>query len=219
MNAGQTCIAPDYVLVHPAIQESFVAEVQRSIESFYGPDPKQSLDYCRIVNDRNFQRLEKFLKDGELYCGGRSDAQERYIEPTVLRLKTAAVPVMQEEIFGPILPVIAISEIDQVISFINERPKPLALYLFSKNSAIRERCLEETSSGGVCINDVVMHMPSPHLPFGGVGASGMGHYHGKRSFDTFTHQKGIMKKTTWPDFDVRYAPYTAAKQAWITRLM
>ena len=218
MNAGQTCIAPDYVLIHPSVETEFLAESKAAIEQFYGPDPKQSPDYCRIVNERNFTRLEKFLKDGSLICGGNTDAQERYIAPTILRLSSADAPVMQEEIFGPILPVIATNGLDAMLEFVNARPKPLALYLFSKNDTAKERVLDETSSGGVCLNDVVMHMPSPYLPFGGVGASGMGHYHGQRSFETFTHQKGVMKKATWPDIPIRYAPYTDAKLKWIKRL-
>jgi aldehyde dehydrogenase (NAD+) len=219
MNAGQTCIAPDYVLVHPSVEKEFVSELKTSLETFYGQDPKKSPDYCRIVNDRNFGRLVKFLKDGETVCGGESDPTERYIAPTILRNVPATAAIMQEEIFGPILPVLTISDIDQAIDFINARPKPLALYLFSKSSRVREQVLEETSSGGVCVNDVVMHMPSPSLPFGGVGASGMGHYHGKRSFETFTHAKGVMTKATWLDVPIRYAPYTESKRKWVQRLM
>ena len=218
LNAGQTCIAPDYVLVDAKVEVEFLAQLKISIAKFYGADAKQSADYCRIVNDRNFQRLEKFLKNGETYCGGTSDAKDRYIEPTVLRVKSFDEPVMQEEIFGPILPVIATPDLDFTLDFINARPKPLALYLFSKSTAVKERVITETSSGGVCINDVILHMPSPHLPFGGVGGSGMGHYHGKRSFETFTHQKGIMKKSLWPDIPIRYAPYTETKLKWIKRL-
>jgi aldehyde dehydrogenase (NAD+) len=218
MNAGQTCIAPDYVLIEPKVEAEFLAQLKIAIQEFYGADPRLSDDYCRIVNDRNYQRLVPFLKDGELFCGGRVDAAERYIEPTVLRLRSADAPVMQQEIFGPILPVIQVKGLDEAIQFINDRPKPLALYLFSNQNADKERILEETSSGGVCINDVVMHMPSPYIPFGGVGASGMGHYHGKRSFTTFTHQKGVMKKTNWPDIPIRYAPYTDSKLKWVRRL-
>ena len=218
MNAGQTCIAPDYVLIHPSIENEFLDEMKKSLQEFYGQDAKTSPDYCRIVNDRNFQRLEKFLDNGELFCGGQKDSKDRYIEPTILKLSSTDVPVMQEEIFGPILPVIKIKGLDWAINFINARPKPLSLYLFSKSSSVRERVLEETSSGGVCINDVVMHMPSPYIPFGGIGPSGMGHYHGRRSFETFTHQKGIMNKATWPDFPIRYAPYTPANLKWIKRL-
>ncbi len=194
LNAGQTCIAPDYIFVHKSIEEKFLAELKFWILEFYGTEPQKSPDYCRIVNTKNFLRLEKFLDNGELYCGGGKDANDRYIEPTVLRIKKVDVPVMQEEIFGPILPVIAVNELSEAMDFINAQPKPLALYLFTKSKNICEQVIEGTSSGGVCINDVVMHMPSPELPFGGVGGSGMGQYHGKRSFETFTHQKAVMKK-------------------------
>jgi len=218
MNAGQTCIAPDYVLVHPAIEDKFIDEIKMAIKTFYGDDPKQSKDYCRIVNSRNFERITKFLKDGTVISGGRVDPTEKYIEPTIMKVSDMEKPVMQEEIFGPILPVIKISDLNEAITFINSRPKPLALYLFSQSHISRERVLNETSSGGVCINDVVIHMPSPHLPFGGVGASGMGGYHGKRSFETFTHQKGVLTKTSWPDLPIRYAPYSDSKLKWVKRL-
>jgi aldehyde dehydrogenase (NAD+) len=218
MNAGQTCIAPDYVLIQEAVEKEFLNEVKATIKNFYGDDPKLSKDYCRIVNDRNFQRIQNFLKDGEIFSGGRTDAKERYIEPTLLRVTSMDKPVMQEEIFGPILPVVTIDDLDEAICFINSRPKPLALYLFSQSSSEREKILEETSSGGACINDVVIHMPSPYFPFGGVGASGMGRYHGKNSFDTFTHQKGVLIKRAWPDLPVRYPPYTDTKLEWIKRL-
>jgi aldehyde dehydrogenase (NAD+) len=218
MNAGQTCIAPDYVLIHPSVEAEFLSELKKSIEIFYGKDPLQSPDYCRIVNDRNYQRLEGLLKDTEVFCGGRTDPKERYIEPTVLRRTSLSSAVMKEEIFGPILPVICMKDLDQAIELINAGPNPLALYLFSKSSAVKERVLEETSSGGVCINDVVMHMPSPYLPFGGVGESGMGHYHGQKSFETFTHQKGVMLKSTWPDLSIRYAPFSEARMKWVKLL-
>jgi aldehyde dehydrogenase (NAD+) len=218
MNAGQTCIAPDYVLVHASLEEAFISELKTSIVSFYGNDPKNSPDYCRIVNDRNFERLTGLLEGGEIFHGGDVDSKERYIGPTVLRNLRPDAPAMAQEIFGPILPVLTVSSLDEAIAFVNQRPKPLALYLFSDDSVERERVLIETSSGGVCINDVVMHMPSHFLPFGGVGPSGMGHYHGKRSFDTFTHQKGVMAKSTWPDIPIRYAPYSDSNLKWARRL-
>ena len=205
-------------MIHSTVEAEFLRELTGSIESFYGKEPKESPDYCRIVNDRNFERLEKLLKDAEVYYGGRTDPKERYIEPTVLRTASLDCAVMRDEIFGPILPVIQIGESDQAIDFVNSRPKPLALYLFSKSRSVKKRVLEETSSGGVCVNDVVMHMPSPYLPFGGVGPSGMGHYHGKRSFETFTHQKGVVSKSTWPDFSIRYAPYSESKLKWMRLL-
>ena len=218
LNAGQTCIAPDYVLVHSSVENAFLSGLKHAIQAFYGEDPEKSPDYCRIVNDRNFARLEKFLNDGRRYCGGKINPKTRYIEPTVLQMADGETSVMKEEIFGPILPVLPIQSADEAIEFVNQRPKPLALYLFSSDHSISETILDQTSSGGVCINDVVIHMPSPHLPFGGVGASGMGRYHGRNSFDTFTHQKGVMKKMTWGDVPIRYPPYSMQKLKWMLRL-
>ncbi len=219
MNGGQTCIAPDYVLVEKSIEAAFIEKLTTAIQSFYGPDPQKSPDYCRIVNDANFRRLSAFLSNGETVCGGKTDASERYIAPTILKNVTGEMPIMQEEIFGPILPVITVENLDAAIQFINGRAKPLALYLFSKSGASHEKVVAETSSGGVCLNDVIMHMPVPSMPFGGVGSSGMGSYHGKHSFDTFTHYKSVMTKTTWPDIPIRYAPYSPSKLKWVQRLL
>ncbi len=219
MNAGQTCIAPDYVLVETSVEARFTELLRLALLSLYGKEPKQSPDYCRIVNSRNYERLIAFLGDGEKVCGGAFDPIERYIAPTVLRSVSPESPIMQEEIFGPILPVLPISGVDAAIEFINRRPKPLALYLFTKSTRAQECVLEETSSGGVCMNEVIMHMPIPTLPFGGVGASGTGSYHGKKSFDNFTHFKGVLSKATWLDIPIRYAPYTATKLKWIRRFL
>ena len=219
MNAGQTCIAPDYVLVEASIESRFADLLASSVREFYGEDPKQSSDYCRIVNQRNFERLLPFLGDGVKVCGGSSDPVERYIAPTVLRNVSPDAPIMKEEIFGPILPLVSVPSLEVAIRFITARPKPLSLYLFSKSAEMHRRVLEETSSGGVCLNDVIMHMPIPTLPFGGVGASGMGSYHGKNSFDTFTHYKSVLSKATWLDVPIRYAPYTASKLKWLRWLM
>ena len=153
-----------------------------------------SPDYCRIVNDRNFERLSKLLKDGEVVCGGKAEAKERYIAPTILRSVSPEAPVMQDEIFGPILPVLTVPNMDAAIEFVTDRPKPLALYLFSNNEATQHKVVDRTSSGNACINDVIMHMVVPELPFGGVGDSGMGRYHGQWSFETFTHRKGVLSR-------------------------
>jgi aldehyde dehydrogenase (NAD+) len=219
MNAGQTCIAPDYILAEASIEAEFTKELTLAISEFYGADPKLSPDYCRIVNAPNFKRLVGLMGAGEKVCGGITDEVERYIAPTVIRNVTGDMPVMQEEIFGPILPIIAIADLDSGIHFINSRAKPLSLYLFSKSAASHRKVIEETASGGVLLNDVIMHMPVLTLPFGGVGASGMGAYHGKRSFDTFTHYKGVMSKATWLDLPIRYAPYTDSKLKWVQRLL
>ncbi len=218
MNAGQTCVAPDYILVLPHLEEQLIAELKKAIVEFYGEDPRQSADYCRIVNDRNYERLKAFLSDGELAHGGRTSDQERYIEPTILRSVPDAAAVMQEEIFGPILPILKVKDADEAIAFINQRPKPLALYAFTGDKKLADKVIDSTSAGGVCINDVVMHMPVPELPFGGVGNSGMGSYHGRRSFECFTHAKGILSKTMWPDFALRYPPYAESRMKWLKLL-
>jgi aldehyde dehydrogenase (NAD+) len=207
-NAGQTCVAPDYVLVHEAVEVELVAHLRAAVSAFYGDDPRESPDYCRIVNDRNFERLSKLLRDGEVVCGGKADAKERYIAPTILRRVSPEAPVMKDEIFGPILPVLTVKNMDAAIEFVTDRPKPLALYLFSNNEATQHKVVDRTSSGNACINDVIMHMVVPELPFGGVGDSGMGRYHGQWSFETFTHRKGVLSRTNHLDFPVRYPPYT-----------
>ena len=207
-NAGQTCVAPDYVLVHEAVELELLAHLRAAVTSFYGDDPRVSPDYCRIVNDRNFERLSKLLRDGEVVCGGKAEAKERYIAPTILRSVSPEAPVMKDEIFGPILPVLTVPSMDAAIEFVTDRPKPLALYLFSNNEATQQKVVDRTSSGNACINDVIMHMVVPELPFGGVGDSGMGRYHGQWSFETFTHRKGVLSRTNHLDFPVRYPPYT-----------
>ncbi len=207
-NAGQTCVAPDYVLVHEAVELELLAHLRAAVTAFYGHDPRKSPDYCRIVNDRNFERLSKLLRDGEVVCGGKAEAEERYIAPTILRGVSPKAPVMQDEIFGPILPVLTVPSMNAAIEFVTDRPKPLALYLFSNDEATQRKVIDQTSSGNVCINDVIMHMVVPELPFGGVGDSGMGRYHGQWSFETFTHRKGVLAKSTHLDIPVRYPPYT-----------
>ncbi|RYZ89209.1 MAG: aldehyde dehydrogenase family protein [Proteobacteria bacterium] len=215
MNAGQTCIAPDYVLVSADLKDRLIAEIHKSVKIFYGDDAEQSPDYCRIVNSRNFDRLMSFMGDGVVEFGGTGKSSERYIAPTLLSRVSPESTIMQEEIFGPILPILTIADADEAICFVKKRPKPLALYLFTQSQSAIEKVVTETSSGGVCINDVVMHMPVAGLPFGGVGASGMGNYHGRRSFETFTHSKGILSKGTWPDFSIRYPPYNDDHIKWL----
>lgn len=207
INSGQTCIAPDYLLVDRTIKKDLLAEIKNCINEFYGEDPAKSPDYGRIINERQFDRLAGFLKDGEIVAGGQTNREERYIAPTVLDQVSWDAAVMEDEIFGPILPILEYSNLDEAITKINERPKPLALYIFSKNEAKQDKVLRETSSGGVCINDTVMQVGVSELPFGGVGNSGIGSYHGKASFDTFSHQKSVLKKSFLMDLKWRYAPY------------
>jgi acyl-CoA reductase-like NAD-dependent aldehyde dehydrogenase len=207
INAGQTCIAPDYLLVDRTIKNDLLTSIKQCIQEFYGDDPAKSPDYGRIINQRHFERLASFLSEGQPYIGGQTNPEERYIAPTVIDGVDWDAPVMEEEIFGPILPVLEYSDLSEAIAKINERPKPLALYVFSKDQQKQERVLRETSSGGVCINDTVMQVGVSELPFGGVGSSGIGSYHGKASFDTFSHQKSVLKRSFLLDLDWRYAPY------------
>ncbi len=212
INAGQTCIAPDYLLVNQTIKQDLLDSIKQCIREFYGDQPAASPDYGRIINQKQFSRLAKFLKDGEIIIGGETNSDEDYIAPTVIDSVSLEAPVMQEEIFGPILPVISYNDIEEAIAIINEKPKPLALYLFTRNKNLQQRVLQETSSGGVCINDTVMQVGVSSLPFGGVGDSGIGSYHGKASFDTFSHYKSVLNKSLWLDPKFRYAPYQGKLQ-------
>ncbi|MBD2092667.1 aldehyde dehydrogenase [Microcoleus sp. FACHB-1515] len=206
LNCGQTCIAPDYLLVDRRVKPALLAAIQTAIREFYGDDPAKSPDYGRIVSDRHFDRLAALL-DGDIITGGQIDRANRYIAPTVIDRVTWNDAVMQDEIFGPILPILAYDDLDEAIAWVSDRPKPLALYFFSRNADFQQRILNQTSSGSVCINDTVMQVGIPDLPFGGVGASGMGRYHGKASFDTFTHFKSVLVKSFRLDLKWRYPPY------------
>jgi aldehyde dehydrogenase (NAD+) len=219
LNAGQTCIAPDYVLVSREQEQPLVDRIGRAIRDFYGPDPAASPDYARIVNDAHFQRLEHFLDNGSPAIGGDRRAGERYIAPTVLRDVAPDSPVMSDEIFGPILPVLPVADVDDAIRFVNDRDRPLALYVFSESNEVQARVLAETTSGGACVNTTVMHVAVPELPFGGIGASGMGAYHGKASFDVFSHRKSVLTKPTRPDPKIPYPPYTKLKERLIRRFL
>ncbi|MBI9035897.1 MAG: aldehyde dehydrogenase [Bacteroidales bacterium] len=210
LNAGQTCIAPDYAFVHHEIKDEFIEHCKSVIHQLFGDNPKQS-DLPRISSEANVLRLQSLLKDASVIYGGQYDMDLKYFAPTILNDVEPEDAVMQQEIFGPILPVMSFETLDEVISFVNERPKPLALYYFGRNTKDKERILMETSSGGVMINDTLMQFVHQGLPFGGIGNSGMGSYHGKSSFDTFSHFKPLIKKSTAVDVPVRYAPYTAWK--------
>ncbi|MDR9404529.1 MAG: aldehyde dehydrogenase [Halothece sp. Uz-M2-17] len=207
INAGQTCIAPDYLLVHREIKEELVSAMQTCLQEFYGENPQESSDYSRIVSKKHFNRLRQFLDQGKVIAGGETDAETRYIAPTLLDRVSWKDPVMEEEIFGPILPIIEYDDLDRAIAQINAYPKPLALYLFSKDKNKQQKVLQETSAGGVTLNDTIIHIASTELPFGGVGESGMGAYHGKASFDTFTHYKSVTNRQFWLDIPLRYPPY------------
>ena len=206
LNAGQTCIAPDYLLIHSSRKEEFIKEFGKALTRLHGNDIKASQHFVRLVNDNAFNRVSGYLKDGKITLGGATDAKERYIEPTLLTDVPLTAPVMQEEIFGPVLPIIPFNDRTEAIKFINEREKPLALYYFGKVSNGKE-VIRTTSAGGSCINDTIMHIANENIPFGGVGNSGMGHYHGRLSFDAFSHKRSVVTTPTWLDLPFRYMPY------------
>lgn len=217
-NAGQTCVAPDYLLVDERVKAEFIGHMRKTIKHFYGDDPKQSADFGRIANQRHFDRLVKLLEGYDPVIGGETDPTQRYISPTVLDNVGLDTPVMQEEIFGPILPVLGVANVEEAITFVNERPKPLALYVFTKDRDTQTDVLSRVSAGGACVNATIVHTSTPHLPFGGVGESGMGRYHGHASFETFSHYMTVVKQSTSIDLPLIYPPYTPTKVA-ITKML
>lgn len=217
MNAGQTCIAPDYVYVHHDVKEFFIHELKNAISELYGENPMDHPDYTYIINKRHFDRLTGFLDRGVIAIGGKCNEEQGVIEPTVITDVTWNDPVMQDEIFGPILPVLEYEEISDVIKGVQNHPNPLALYLFTENPDLQRKIVKNISFGGGCINDTIYHLSTPYLPFGGVGQSGMGSYRGKKSFDAFSHEKSIMKQTTLFDLSIRYRRDKKGLK-WIRRL-
>ena len=206
LNAGQTCIAPDYLLIHSSLSDIFANAMRKELTKLHGEDIHKSKHFVRMVNDRAFERVAGYLKDGRIVFGGTTIAEERYIEPTLLADVSLDSPVMQEEIFGPVLPMITFENLEEAISLINKREKPLALYYFGKKKKGFE-VINRTSAGGTCINDTIMHIANENLPFGGVGNSGMGHYHGRDSFDAFSHKRSVVVTTPKLDLPFRYMPY------------
>ena len=207
LNAGQTCVAPDYILVHESVKKQLLTEITGYIKEFFGEHPVNSNDFPRIINERQFDRLVGLLDKGNIVIGGEHSKSEKYIAPTIIDNITWSDPVMLDEIFGPILPIMEFEDLEQVIKMVNSKPKPLALYFFSNNKKHQKRIIDMISYGGGCINDTIMHVASPYLPFGGVGASGMSAYHGKGSYDVFSHKKSVSKKSNIIDVKIRYAPY------------
>lgn len=213
LNAGQTCVAPDYIYAEESIEEELLQLIKQYIEEFeYKADSPQ---YTRIINDKNFDRLVKLIDHDKVVSGGSTSFENLYIEPTILQNVQWGDSVMKEEIFGPILPILQFTEFEEVLKTIASKEKPLSAYLFSDNEEEQELFLSEISFGGGCINDVVMHLSNDYLPFGGVGNSGFGSYHGKFGFLAFSHQKAILKRATWGEPDLKYPPYTAAKMKWL----
>lgn len=218
MNAGQICVAPDYVYVHESIKEAFIEALQQITLSFYGALPMNSPDYCRIINDRHFERLTQLIDHSKVIMGGQYDAKTRYIAPTIMHEVTWDDAIMADEIFGPILPILTYNNLESVIETINSKPKPLACYVFSDNESVQDYLMDQISFGGGCVNDTISHVASPYMPFGGVGASGMGAYHGEASFKTFSHQKSIIKKSTKFDLKLLYPPYKNHVK-WVRKIM
>lgn len=217
LNAGQTCVAPDYILVDEKVKDSFLDSLKSYIQKFnYQPGSEQ---YTRIINDRNFERLVKLIDEDKIFYGGKTDASIKYIEPTILQNVTWDDAVMQEEIFGPILPVLTFKNFNEALLQIAEHEKPLSAYLFTDDSEEKENFVSKISFGGGCINDVVMHLSNDNIPFGGVGNSGIGNYHGKFGFEAFSHQKAILDRATWGEPDLKYPPYTDKKLEWIKKLL
>ncbi len=212
LNAGQTCVAPDYLLVQKDVKERLIKELEKNIAKFLGENLLKNQDYVKMINQKQFDRMKELLKDQKIIFGGNIDEANQKIELTLIDEPSLDSKVMQEEIFGPILPILSFDKIEEAIDFIRQREKPLALYLFTKNRKVEEKVKTEVSFGGGCINDTIIHLASNHLGFGGVGNSGMGNYHGKRSFTTFSHEKSIVKKYTWIDLPMRYMPYTKTKE-------
>jgi len=219
LNAGQTCVAPDYVLVDRSLEQPLIDELRRTIASFYGDDPKASPDYGRIVSPRHFDRLASLMNDGTPVIGGDADAATRYVAPTVLSGVDPDSRLMQEEIFGPLLPVIPVSGTDEAVSFVRSRPHPLALYVFAEDGQVVDEVLARTTAGGVTVNGTLLHLTNPNLPFGGIGESGMGAYHGKASVRVFQHMKPVLRRGTRLDPPLAYPPYTERKLKIIRRVL
>ncbi|EGT0681380.1 aldehyde dehydrogenase [Clostridium perfringens] len=207
LNSGQTCVAPDYLYVHKDIEEEFIKKLEEEIKNQFGDNPLESEDYSKMVNEREFNRVLSYIDKEKLVFGGNYNRKTFQIEPTILKNVTWDDPVMKREIFGPIFPILPFENLDEVIRLVNSKDKPLAIYYFSEDKNKIEKVLNSTSSGGVTINDTLVHVSSSYLPFGGVGNSGMGEYHGKYSFDLFSNKKGVMNRKTFLDLKIRYAPF------------
>jgi aldehyde dehydrogenase (NAD+) len=215
LNAGQSCVSPDYLFVHEEVKDKLLPLLKNAIEQFYSENPKKSNDFGRIINEVSIERLSDLIKNETIFAGGKTEKVNRYFSPTILTDVKVDSPIMQNEIFGPILPVLTFSDLNEVITFINKQEKPLALYYFSENKKKQKDFLKRTFSGDAGINEVVIHFTNFSLPFGGVGYSGMGSYHGKHSFETFSHSRSVMKTTTLFDLPLRYAP----QKKWVMKLM
>lgn len=207
MNAGQTCVAPDYVLVHHSVKQPLLEKTVENISKMLGEDPQQSVDFGRIINNKRFSKLVSYLEQGKIVSGGRHDETDLYLEPTIMEGVDISDPVMQEEIFGPILPIITYKDRQEVVDWVEKNPFPLSLYIYADDVEVQEYYISRIRFGGSCINNGIIHLGNPHLPFGGVGYSGVGQYHGKFGFEAFTRPKSVLHSRSWFDVPVWYAPY------------
>jgi aldehyde dehydrogenase (NAD+) len=207
LNAGQTCVAPDYVLVPRENQDQLIERLKYHLHAFYGPDIKASPDYSRIINQRHFDRIKQMIVADKVAFGGEEDHQTHFFHPTILKDVNCSDKVMEDEIFGPLLPLVPYDSLEEALGVIFSYPKPLAFYLFSEDKKKQDEILQRVPFGGGCVNDTLIHLANPHLPFGGVGSSGMGSYHGKKSFETFTHFKSVYDQSSKVDIPLRYPPY------------
>lgn len=217
INAGQTCVAPDFVAVHESVRDEFIDQSKKVLSDFYQDDYKPGDNYTKIVNESHFDRLQNLLDVSEVIFGGITKKESLFIEPTIIKADWDSV-IMKDEIFGPLMPVITYSDSHELIEKLNDKPSPLALYLFTKDADLEEKIIQQVPFGGGCVNETVQHLGNSNLPFGGVGSSGMGAYHGKYSFDTFSRNQSVMKKPFWPDPDFRYPPYDETVVSWFKKI-
>jgi aldehyde dehydrogenase (NAD+) len=219
INAGQTCVCPDYLLIDKKVKDKFINLISKEIRTFYGENPAESNDFARVISSANVARLSGLLSEGQIVTGGTTDNKDNYVAPTIIKDVKPGDPIMQEEIFGPILPVIDFENFEEVFSIIESHPKPLATYIFTNDKKLAKKFLAKTQSGSAAINDTVMQIASPYLPYGGVGCSGLGRYHGRRSFETFSNMRSVLVKSNLIDIFLRYPPYTRFKEKIVGWLM
>jgi acyl-CoA reductase-like NAD-dependent aldehyde dehydrogenase len=219
INCGQTCVSPDYVLVDVSVKEKFLELIINEIKSFYGDNPEKSNDFARVISPENVKRLKGLMNSGSIVAGGETDEESRYVAPTIIKDVKPGDPIMNEEIFGPVLPVIDFQNFEEVYSIIEQNPKPLATYIFSRDRKLIREFLTRTRSGNASVNETVMQIASPYLPYGGVGTSGIGRYHGKKSFETFSNMRSVLIKSNLLDIWLRYPPYSRFRTKIISFLM
>jgi aldehyde dehydrogenase (NAD+) len=219
LNGGQTCVSPDYVIIDKKVKDRFLELICREIKSFYGDNPEKSDDFARVISSENVLRLSGLMKSGQIVTGGTTDAGTRYVAPTIIKDVKPGDPIMQEEVFGPVLPVIDFNEFEEVYSILAQNPKPLSTYIFTRNNKLIREFMRRTRSGNAAVNETVLQIASPYLPYGGVGSSGMGRYHGKSSFDTFSNLRSVLVKSNLFDIPVRYPPYSRLKARIVSLLL